>query len=316
MAPPGSVTELKTGAVTGLTVRATCTNVALGKVAVMVTIVLTATEAVLTLKVPIVAPPGMLTFGGTVAALELSLIKVTVKPAAGAGLFRVTVPNEVVPAVTGLGLSVSDAMMAGLTVNVPLVLLAPSVAVTVTMVCVATPTVVAVNVCDVIPAPNVTEAGTVTEGSPLLKETVIPPAGAGEASVTVPMELVPPVTAEGLKLTEATVIAATTVTFAVTMVVPVVAVTVTGVVAATVPAVTTKVWLFVPTGTTTFKGTGNAPELLLVSPTVSPPAGAGPLIVTVPVVICPVTTVEGLKLTPLTTIPFVPVPVSPMGCGL
>src|SRR5208283_5994736 len=137
-----------------------------------------------------------------------------------------------------------------------------------------------------------------------------------EASVIVPMELVPPVTAEGLKLTEEIVIAGTTVTFPVTMVVPVVAVTVTGVVLATAPAVTIKVWLLMPTGTTTFKGTGSAPGLLLVSPTVSPPAGAGASIVTVPVVICPETTVEGLKLTPLTTIPFVPVPVNPMGCGL
>jgi hypothetical protein len=245
-APPGSVAELKTGAVTGVTVRLVDTKVPLGSVAVMVTTVLVATEAVLTLKPPLVVPPAMTKLVGTGATPVLLLIRPTVKPAAGAGLFRVTVPNEVVPAVTGLGLSVSEAIMAGLTVNVPFALLAPSVAVTVTTVWVATPTVVAVNVCDVIPAANVTEAGTVAGGWPpvtmlALRETVIPPAGAGEASVTVPIEPVPPVTAAGLKFTEATAMAGTTVTFAITTVAPVVAVTVTGVVAATVPAVTTKV---------------------------------------------------------------------------
>jgi len=132
-------------------------------------------------------------------------------------------------------------MTAGFTVNVPLALLVASVAVTITGACIATPTVVAVNVCDVFVARIVTLAGTVTEGFPLLKETMIPPVGAAWLIVTVPVELVPPVTDAGLKLTETTVIAGTTVALPVTIVAPVFAVTVTAVELATEPAVTVNV---------------------------------------------------------------------------
>jgi len=50
-------------------------------------------------------------------------------------------------------------------------------------------------------------------------------------------------------------------------------------------------------GTTTFPlaGIGNAPAFPLNKLTVTPPAGAAPLIVTVPVVVCPETTLAGLK---------------------
>jgi len=48
-------------------------------------------------------------------------------------------------------------------------------------------------------------------------------------------------------------------------------------------------------GTSTLAGAGNAVELLLESPTVSPPAGAFPVSVTVPVVVCPETMLAGLK---------------------
>jgi len=56
-------------------------------------------------------------------------------------------------------------------------------------------------------------------------------------------------------------------------------------------------------GTTTFPlaGTGNALALLLIRVTVRPPAGAFPLITTVPVVICPETTFTGLKESMVTT---------------
>jgi len=296
--PGGTVNVNAGGGPGGFTMSTLDSIVPVGSVAVMVTFVLAATVVVVILKVPLIAAPAMLKLPRTVATVVLLLIKITIKPARGAGPFRATVPTEPLPPTTGLGLNVMDVMTAGLTVKLPLAMLVPRLAITVTIVCVATPTVVAVNVCDVDPAAIVTAAGTMTEGSPLLKETVNPPAGAAEPMVTVPVEVVPPVTAAGTKLRP---VKATTVTFAMSEVVPVVAVTVTVVEAATAPAVTWKVWLFVFTRTVTFAGTGSTPALLLVRLTVIPPAGAFPLSVTVPVVICPGTTVAGLNDSIVTT---------------
>ena len=236
--PGGTVNVNAGGGPGGFTMSTPENIVPVGSVAVMLTFVLAVTAVVVTLKVPLIATPAMLKLAGTVATFVLLLIRVTVKPAAGAGPFRVTVPTEPLPPTTGLGLNVIDAITAGFTVSVPLAMLVPRVAVTVAIVCNATPTVVAVNVCDVDPAVIVTAPGTATDGSPLLKETVNPPAGAAEPMVTVPVELVPPVTAAGVKLRPVT---ATTVTVPMTEVVPVVAVTVTVVEAATAPAVTWKV---------------------------------------------------------------------------
>src|SRR5208282_4187974 len=55
----------------GITVRPPDKNVPLGSVAVMRTAVLAATGSVVTLKVPLVAPPAILKLAGTVAALGL-----------------------------------------------------------------------------------------------------------------------------------------------------------------------------------------------------------------------------------------------------
>jgi hypothetical protein len=231
----------------GSTVRPPPAAVPLGSVAVTVTAVLLATGSVVALNVPLLAKPAIMKLAGTVTALMLLLISVTLNPAPGAGPFRFTVATEPTPPVAELGLNVNDDIPAGLTVNVPLALLAASVAVTVTTVCVATPTVVTVNVCDLVPARIVTLAGTVMGDVPagttlvVLIVTTMPPACAFWLIVTVPVELVPPVTVARLKLTEVTVIAGTTVTFPVIVVEPVVAITVTPVELATVPAVTTKV---------------------------------------------------------------------------
>jgi hypothetical protein len=66
----------------------------------------------------------------------------------------------------------------------------------------ATPLVVTVKVVDVLPAGTVTLAGTVAAELPLESVTTAPPVGAGELSVTVPVELAPPVTLVGFRLTE------------------------------------------------------------------------------------------------------------------
>ena len=67
----------------------------------------------------------------------------------------------------------------------------------------ATPLVVTVNVVDVLPAATVTLAGTVAAGFPLESVTTAPPVGAAALSVTVPVELAPPVTLVGFRVTEA-----------------------------------------------------------------------------------------------------------------
>ena len=58
------------------------------------------------MKVPVVAPAGTVKLGGTVAA-AFPEVKVTTAPPAGAGAARVTVPVDVVPPVTDVGLTVN-----------------------------------------------------------------------------------------------------------------------------------------------------------------------------------------------------------------
>ncbi len=102
----------------------------LGSVAVMLTLAAAVTASVVTLKAPLVAPPAMLKLAGTVAAVVLLLVRVTRKPAAGAGPLRITVPTELLPPVSEPGLNDKDASVAGLTVKVLLRLFPLSVAFT------------------------------------------------------------------------------------------------------------------------------------------------------------------------------------------
>jgi hypothetical protein len=73
----------------------------------------------------------------------------------------------------------------------------------------------------------------------------------------------------------------------------------TDVLLATGMVVTVNVAVVAPPATVTFAGTVAADVLLLASVTVTPPVGAGPLNVTVPVDEVPPVTVVGFKLTPL-----------------
>jgi len=271
----------------------------LGSVAVMVTVVFVATGKVVTANVPVVAPPGKLNVAITEATPVLLLPSATVKPAAGDGPFSVTVPVEPLPADTAAGLNVTETITAAFTVSVPVAMLAPSVAVTVTGVLVATPTVVAVNVAVFVPPVTVTFMGTVAAGLLLPRVTVRPAAGALALSVTVPVELVPPVTVAGLNATLVTV-GGSTVNVAVTMTVPVVAVQVIVVPVLTELAVTMNVCEVAPAATATLDGAGNAAGLVHISPTLKP-RGAGPFSVTVPVVACPEPTLFGLYESCVTT---------------
>jgi hypothetical protein len=90
----------------GVTVRAAGSDVPAND-AVMVTGVDAVTAVVFTVNVVLVAPAGIATLLGTVAAAAL-LDNVTTAPPLGAGLLRVTVPVEDVPPLTEAGLRVRD----------------------------------------------------------------------------------------------------------------------------------------------------------------------------------------------------------------
>jgi len=81
--------------------------------AVMFTAVSVRRDVVETVKVPIVAPCGMVTLAGTVATFVSLLLKFTVAPLSGAGLTSVIVPVEVCPPVMVDGFNVREAILPG-----------------------------------------------------------------------------------------------------------------------------------------------------------------------------------------------------------
>ena len=70
----------------------------------MLTTIFRLTDTVVTLNVAVVLPANTVTVGGTAALLELLLDKATTKPPAGAGAVSVTVPTELLPPRTLVGL--------------------------------------------------------------------------------------------------------------------------------------------------------------------------------------------------------------------
>jgi hypothetical protein len=75
--------------------------------AVIATLVVVVTALVLTVKEAVVDPALTVTLEGTVATPGLSLVSETTAPPLGAGPLRVTVPVDVPPPTTVVGLSVS-----------------------------------------------------------------------------------------------------------------------------------------------------------------------------------------------------------------
>ena len=173
--------------------------------AVMFTFPPDAVGNVLTLNVPLDCPAAITNVAGTVARVVSLLTTLIVDPPAGAGPLRITMPRDPVPPVTAPGLNVRATIEGGTTVRLAEIFkLAPELAETVAVVCAATAVVVAVNEADVLPAGTVTPAGTTTVGSELESETKTPPPGAVRLTVTVPVDVEPPITVAGMKLTRTT----------------------------------------------------------------------------------------------------------------
>lgn len=139
-----------------------------------------------------------------------------------------------------------------------------------------------VNVVAVAPPAKLMLAGTVATLVRLLASVAVRPAGgAGPLRVSVPVELMPPVTDAGLNVNDA-MAAGFTVKTAVALLEPSVAVRLTFFAAATPAVLPVNVCDELPAGTTTDAGTlTDGSELL--SPTVIPPLPAAELSVTAPV---------------------------------
>lgn len=156
--------------------------------------------------------------------------------------------------------------------------------------------------CDA-PPPTVTEAGTVAApGLLFISVTTRPPLRAGFVSVTVPVNVVPPVTVAGFRLTDVKVgVPGEPNVRSALMVLPEpsIAETKTVVVAATENVVTGKVTLVLPAGTMIVGATRATDALAVVRLSGKPPGAARPFSVTVPVDGVPPMRLAGLRVTEL-----------------
>jgi hypothetical protein len=161
-----------------------------------------------TVKVALWAPAGTVTLAGTVATPVLLLANATTVPPGGATSSSDTVPCEVLPPLTEVGLSAKRPTPtgegAGFTLSVADVVALPVEAVKVTRVWNDTSLVEAVNVVLVEPVGTITLVGTVATAVLLLDSfTTVPPDGAALLNVTVPWDImVPPYTEVGFSVTD------------------------------------------------------------------------------------------------------------------
>jgi hypothetical protein len=183
-----NVSDDRLTALPGVMVSVACCEL-LPMLAVIVPVVLVVTAVVLTVKVALVAPGATATLDGTLAELLL-LASVTSVPAAGAAALRVTVPVELPPPVTLVGLSASEETVIGgapgLMVSAACCELPPTVAVTVALAIVVTAGVVMANETVVWPAETPTLDGNPAALLLLESVTTVPPEGATLLIVTVP----------------------------------------------------------------------------------------------------------------------------------
>ena len=252
------------------------------------------TTFVVTVKVPVVAAAATVTLAGTVAAAVLELVSVTTTPPVGAGPVSVTVPVEGFGPTTDTGLNASEESAGGSTVRGAAFVTPEYVAEMLNVAEVVRVFVVIVNVAEVAPAATVTLDGTVAAEVFALVRLTDTVEVAGTVSVTVPVTGLPPATADEDSVNEASAAGGVTVNVAVCVTPPREAEIVTGVAAETESAVTVNVLDIAPAETKTLAGTVAAPVLELVRATDSPPVGAGPFKVTVPVAVPPPGTLVGL----------------------
>jgi hypothetical protein len=157
--PPVTVLGFNVSAIKDATDTVSVVVLVVPYTAVIVTDVEDATPLVVIVNVAVVEPSAMVTLRGTCTADVLLLDNVTMAPPAGAAPFRASVPVELFPPTTELGLLVRDDSVAALTVSV-VVRVAPYIAVIVTEALAATGVVVMVNVAALEPPEIVTVGGT------------------------------------------------------------------------------------------------------------------------------------------------------------
>ena len=172
----------------------------------MAALVFTDGLPVFTLKLALLWPAETVMLAGRVATALLLVESVTTMPPEGAAPESVTVPWDVSPPLTVAGLSAMEDRLtavageAGMIVNVACFELAPTVAVMTALAVPVTDLVLTVNPAVVLPAATVTLGATVATPVLLLDNvTAVPPEGALAVRVTVPLELLPPVTLAGFR---------------------------------------------------------------------------------------------------------------------
>lgn len=253
------------------------------------------TLVVVTVNVPDCDPAGMVNELGTVAATLFEL-KARAYPPVGAGPFTVTVATDFPPPVSPAGLRVRLETDGGMTVSATPTETEPYVAVIFGCVCCATGVVCTVKVAADDPAAITTEEGTVAVLRLLVSPTVSPPAGAAPRITTVPVDEAPPTTVFGLNETpymEIGLIVSLSAmeeepNFAVIDATSLVLTTSVGIENRTVVA---------PADMGMLAGTF-ASRLLLETATLSPPVGAGPESVIVPLEFVPPPTLVGSRVNP------------------
>jgi hypothetical protein len=244
------------------------------------------------------APAGTVVVGGTVATDGLLLERVTTNPPVGAAPEIVTVPVEGAGCFTVAGLSVRLDSIGGFTVRVaPWVPPPASVAEILEVAMAPTGILVTMNVVELLPDGTVTDFTdrVATAVFPLATLTTTPPVGAVLFSLTVAVEVAPPIRLAGASVTEE-------IAGGLIVKVPLadpfsVAVIVSSVTTGTVLVSAVNVAVVAPAATFTLAGTEPDGEVA-ESATAIPPAGAAAFSVTVPVAFAaPPSTLAGLTST-------------------
>ena len=244
------------------------------------TIVSTATTGSVAEKVAESSPASTMTIEGAVIP-GCPTVMLTVHPPAGAFPVSVIVPVTVLPP-TGmlLGNPIVNTRGAS-TFSVPLTDRLPVVPVITMLVSTAVTNVDVVKIAVVAFPGTVTVVGTLTSGLALINVTTIPPAGAGDCSVTIPEVFRPPVTLAGVNVTDRMTGAA--MTSVPDFVTPFTAARIDALILARTGRVVTVTDAFIaPAGIVTLAGTV-ASVMDELSATTTPPAGAGASMVIVAV---------------------------------